>query len=246
MRIFFNITMAMTFIITMYVAFTRTFYTTGNVLESNTNTDTDSEDLFRPLFKNLEMRADETYAIITANSDLLKDPVPATKSDYPYISNSDIREQDVKTSSLTFSIPDPNIVASVAMNSQLSSIYGSSYQYFLTAANGNLFFHADNPFSSGASFAGAGLWANELPNTTAGTGDIATMAFTPGDATDPVDNTVPIDGGLSVLLAAGIGVSIRSYQEKKQVKAPNKMKQYFHQTLLLLKEGFLKMLLHIC
>ena len=64
-------------------------------------------------------------------------------------------------------------------------------------------------------------WAGANANTTspASPNNNATFGFTPppttGGGGGGSDNNVPIDGGLTILLAAGIGKGLKSYRSKK-------------------------------
>ena len=64
-------------------------------------------------------------------------------------------------------------------------------------------------------------WAGANANTTTPTGPNNNTTFfvptpTPGGGGGGSDNNVPIDGGLTILLAVGIGKGLKSYRSKKQ------------------------------
>ncbi len=50
---------------------------------------------------------------------------------------------------------------------------------------------------------------------------LSTVAFAQRDLGDPDDTVVPIDGGVSILLAAGVGYGIKKIQETKKQKQKN-------------------------
>lgn len=112
---------------------------------------------------------------------------------------------------ISFLFTNAIIGSCLKLNAQFSTTWGSSFGQQNTISQPST---TDNTEPTNPTF------GSTQPTSSGGVTTFDDPGF-PGGGTGqpPIDNAVPIDGGLTILLAVGIGKGLKSYRLKKQKTA---------------------------